>query len=56
MVENIKGTRDVPVETRNAFQGSSGSGSLQLPDRTAGAREPFPMYIEPSVEGMVLGF
>jgi hypothetical protein len=56
MVENIKGTRDVPVEARNAFQDSSGSGYLQLPDRTAGARKPFPMYVEPSVEGIGLGF
>jgi hypothetical protein len=57
MIENIKGSRDVSAETRNAFQGSSGSGGyLQLPDRTASVREPFPMYVEPSAEGMGLGF
>jgi hypothetical protein len=57
MIENIKGTRDVSAETRNAFQGSSGSGGyLQLLGRTASVKEPFPMYVEPSVEGMGLGF
>jgi len=57
MVENINGTRDVSVDARHTFQGGSGSGRyLQLPDRTARVSEPSPMYVEPSVEGMGLGF
>jgi hypothetical protein len=57
LVENIKGTRDVSVETRKAFQSGSGSGRcLQLPDRTAAVREPFPIYVEPGLESMGLSF
>jgi hypothetical protein len=57
LVENIKGIRDVSTEARNAFQSGSGSaGYLQLPDRTAGAREPFPIYVEPGLESISLGF
>jgi hypothetical protein len=57
MVENIKGTQDVSLETRNAFQsGSRSEEYLTLPDRPATTREPFPMYVEPSIESMGLGF
>ncbi|KAH8784772.1 hypothetical protein F5882DRAFT_428438 [Hyaloscypha sp. PMI_1271] len=57
VVKNIKGTQDVSLETRNTFQSGSGSeGYLQLPDKTAIPREPFPMYVEHSIKGMGLGF
>lgn len=39
--ENIKGTRDVTVETRTAFN--------SLPDRTTSPREPFPLFMEPGM-------
>lgn len=57
MIENIKGTQNVSLETRNAFQNGSGSeGYLQLSQRSASAREQFPMSLEPSIEGFGLGF
>jgi hypothetical protein len=57
VIENIKGTQDVSLETRRTFQNGSGSeGYPQLPDKTAITREPFPMYVEPSIKGMGLGF
>ena len=57
VVKNIKGTQDVSLETRNTFQSGSGSeGCLQLPDKTAIPREPFPMYVEHSIKGMGMGF
>jgi hypothetical protein len=50
MVENVNGTRDVPVETREAFMGDLSNLSkqryLELPDRS---REPFPVYVDPIV-------
>jgi len=57
MVENIKGTQNVSAETRSAFQSGSGSDRyLQFPDRATVGPEPFPTYVEPSIEGMGLGF
>jgi len=62
MLENIRGggTQTISLETRLAFENaSSGSdryGYLQLPDRTADTREPFPMFVEPAVENMGMGF
>lgn len=56
MVENIKDPQHVSVETRNAFQDGSGlEGCLRLPDRTASTCDPFPMYVEPSIESMGIG-
>ncbi|KAE9363670.1 hypothetical protein N431DRAFT_448250 [Stipitochalara longipes BDJ] len=48
MVENIKGTQDVSLETRSAFYSGSGSdGHLQLADSTAIVGEPFPITTIP---------
>jgi hypothetical protein len=57
VVENITGTQAVSLETRNAFQSGSGSERcLELPDRPASAREPFPIYAGHSIENMGLSF
>jgi hypothetical protein len=56
MVENIKDTQRVSLETRNVFQsGSRLEGCLRLPDRTASISDPFPMYVETSIESMGVG-
>jgi hypothetical protein len=55
LMENIKGTKGLSLETRSAFQsGSGGDAYLQLAGSTAG--KPFPMYVEPSIEGIGLSF
>jgi hypothetical protein len=59
VVENIRPMMDVSNETRHAFQSSTRDhGGLHLPDRTAETRdmEPFPVYVDPNVRGMNLGF
>jgi hypothetical protein len=62
MVENIPGTRDLPFETKIAFQ-AGGQGRInregqrfQLPERSRGSiEEPFPLYVDPMMERMGFG-
>ena len=50
LLENVRGTKDVSVQTKEAFLGGLSSLSkqkyFQLPDRS---REPFPVYVDPMV-------
>ncbi|KAF4636578.1 hypothetical protein G7Y89_g1505 [Cudoniella acicularis] len=50
--ENIRGTKDLALETKNAFQQESGSAGVQsrpflLPSRVKDSEEPFPVYDDP---------
>jgi hypothetical protein len=55
--ENSKGTAEVSIETRSAFEtGVQGkANSFQLPNRTTVPKEPFPVYVEQLVKGMGSG-